>query len=145
MRELTSENDLAAVTTLRGAIMRLSRRLRHQQVEHSLSPTEMAVLGTLARHGPATPSELARTEHVRPPSMTRILAMLEDKNLVRREPHPQDGRQVVMTATETAAEILAESRRRRDAFLTELAAGLTEEEWACVRSAAPVLERLADL
>lgn len=142
---MTSEGDLAAVTTLRGAVMRLARRLRHQRVEHSLSSAEMQVLGTLARCGPATPGELARKEHVQPPSMTRIVALLEDKSLVRREPHPEDRRQVIVTATESAAQILAESRRMRDAWLADLAGGLTEEEWALVRSAAPVLERLAQL
>lgn len=145
MVELTSEDDLAAVTALRGAVMRLARRLRHQQVERSLSSAEMQVLGILARSGPATPGELARKEQVQPPSMTRIIVLLEEKGLVRREPHPQDRRQVIVTATEPAARILAESRQLRDAWLADLARGLTEEEWARVRSAAPVLERLARL
>lgn len=50
-----SEDDRAAVNELRGAVMRLSRRLRSQRVDESLSPTEMAVLATLARCGSATP------------------------------------------------------------------------------------------
>ncbi|WP_407912069.1 MarR family winged helix-turn-helix transcriptional regulator [Kitasatospora sp. NE20-6] len=140
-----SEDDLAAVSQLRSSTMRLARRLRHQRVEESLSPTEMGVLGTLARCGRATPGELARREHVQPPSMTRIIAMLEEKGLVRREPHPDDRRQVVVSSTEQAEEILAESRRRRNAWLAELAAGLTEEEWALVRAAAPALYKLARL
>jgi len=142
MPELT-EDDIAAVTTLRGAVMRLARRLRHQRVEESLSPTEMQVLATLARCGSATPGELARKEHVQPPSMTRIIAMLEEKGLVRREPHPEDRRQVVVSATEQAEHMMNESRRKRDAWLAELVTGLTEEEWAVLRTAAPVLERLA--
>ncbi|MBO0852513.1 MAG: MarR family transcriptional regulator [Nocardia sp.] len=145
MPGLTAEDDLATVTTLRGAIMRLGRRLRHQRVDCSLSSTEMSVLATLVRGGPATPSELARNEHMRPPSMTRILTMLTDKQLVRREPDPRDGRQMVVTATDTATEILTESRRQRDAFLAELAGELTEQEWAAIRAAAPALERLAHL
>ena len=140
-----SEGDLLAVSQLRSSAMRLARRLRHQRVEESLSPTEMGVLGTLARCGQATPGELARREHVQPPSMTRIIAMLEEKGLVRREPHPDDRRQVVVSSTEQAEAILTESRRRRNAWLAELAAGLTEEEWALVRDAAPVLYRLAHL
>ncbi|PYC85383.1 MarR family transcriptional regulator [Streptomyces tateyamensis] len=140
-----SGDDLAAVSQLRSSVMRLARRLRHQHVEQSLSPTEMGVLGTLARCGSATPGELARREHVQPPSMTRIIAMLEEKGLVRRESHPQDRRQVVVSMTEQAAEILDESRRRRNAWLAELAAQLTEEEWARLREAAPVLDKLAHL
>lgn len=144
MTEL-SEDDRAAVNELRGAVMRLSRRLRHQRVDETLSPTEMSVLGTLARCGSATPGELARKEHVQPPSMTRIVAMLESKGLVRREPHPDDRRQVVVTRTEQAAAILEESRAKRNSWLAALAEGLTPEELAVMRQAAPVLEKLAHL
>jgi DNA-binding MarR family transcriptional regulator len=140
-----SEDDRAAVNSLRGAVMRLSRRLRHQRVDETLSPTEMSVLGTLARCGSATPGELARKEHVQPPSMTRIVAMLEAKGLVRREPHPEDRRQVVVSRTEQAEAILAESRERRNAWLAQLTEGLTDEERAVLRQAAPVLEKLAHL
>ncbi|MFE7531557.1 MarR family winged helix-turn-helix transcriptional regulator [Kitasatospora sp. NPDC057542] len=140
-----SEQDFAAISQLRSSTMRLSRRLKHQRVEESLSPTEMGVLGTLARCGKATPGELARKEHVQPPSMTRIVAMLEEKGLVRREPHPEDRRQVVVSSTEQAETILAESRRRRNVWLAELAQGLDEEEWAVLREAAPVLYKLAHL
>ncbi|MET9291102.1 MarR family transcriptional regulator [Streptomyces sp. NPDC003077] len=145
MPELSSRDDDAAVNALRAAVMRLSRRLKHQRVDESLTPTEMAVLGTLARCGRATPSELARKEHVQPPSMTRIVAMLEAKGLVRLEPHPEDRRQKVVTQTEEAEAMLEESRRKRNAWLAELAAGLDEEEWAVLRTAAPVLEKLAQL
>jgi DNA-binding MarR family transcriptional regulator len=140
-----SESDAAAVSTLRSAVMRLSRRLRNQRVEESLTPTEMQVMATLARCGSATPGELARKEHVQPPSMTRIIAMLEEKGLVRREPHPDDRRQVVVSSTEQAESIIEQSRAKRDAWLAELATNLTPEEWAVLRAAAPVLERLAQL
>lgn len=137
------DDDTAAVNSLRSAVMRLSRRLKHQRVDESLSPTEMSVLGTLARCGSATPSELARKEHVQPPSMTRIVAMLEDKGLVRLEPHSEDRRQKVVTQTERAEAMLAASREKRNAWLTELAGRLNDEEWARLREAAPVLEKLA--
>lgn len=144
MTELT-EDDRAALSELRGAVMRLARRLRNQRVDESLSSTEMAVLGTLARCGSATPGELARKEHVQPPSMTRIVAMLEAKQLVRREPHPEDRRQVVVTRTEQAEAILAESRIKRDAWLAQLAEGLDGEDLAILCQAAPVLDKLAHL
>jgi DNA-binding MarR family transcriptional regulator len=140
-----SEDDRAALSELRAAVMRLARRLRSQRVDESLSPTEMSVLGTLARCGSATPGELARKEHVQPPSMTRIVAMLEAKQLVRREPHPDDRRQVVVSRTEQAAAMLAEARVKRNAWLAQLAEGLDEEELAILRQAAPVLEKLAHL
>ncbi|MFJ7064769.1 MarR family winged helix-turn-helix transcriptional regulator [Streptomyces sp. NPDC101115] len=138
-------DDAAAVNALRSAVMRLGRRLKHQRVDESLSPTEMSVLGTLSLCGSATPGELARKEHVQPPSMTRIVALLEAKGLVRLEPHPEDRRQKVVSQTEQAEAMLEESRRKRNAWLASLAEGLDEDEWAKLRAAAPVLEKLAHL
>lgn len=148
-----SEEDLVAVSTLRAGVLRLSRRLRHGFLPGSergedgaaLSPTEMSTLGTLFSCGPATPGELARREHVQPPSMTRIIAALESKGLVRRTPHLEDRRQVMVTQTDQAMAILEDSRRRRNAWLAELAQGLTDEEWRALREAAPVLQKLADM
>src|SRR3954451_6265576 len=118
MPDLIHDGDsAAAVSSLRSAVMLLGRRLKHQRVDESLSPTEMSVLGTLARCGSATPGELARKEHVQPPSLTRLVAMRENKGLVRRDPHPDDRRQVVVRQTEQAEAMLGESRRKRNAFL----------------------------
>src|SRR4051794_19280652 len=110
----------AAVSALRPGVMRLSRRLKHQRVDETLSPTEMSVLGTLAQCGSATPGELARKEHVQLPSMTRIVALLEAKGLVRLEPHQEDRRQKVVSQTERAEAMLEESRRKRNSWLAEL-------------------------
>ncbi|MEV5985919.1 MarR family transcriptional regulator [Streptomyces sp. NPDC052051] len=145
MADLTHGDDAAAVNALHSAVMRLSRRIKHQRVDESLSPTEMSVLATLARCGSATPGELARREHVQPPSMTRIVALLESKELVSLESHPEDRRQKVVTQTERAEVMLEESRRKRNAWLAGLVERLDEDEWETLRAAAPVLEKLAHL
>ena len=77
--------------------------------------------------------------------MTRIVALLEAKGLVRLEPHPDDRRQKVVSQTEEAEAMLEESRRKRNVWLASLAEGLDEDEWAKLRAAAPVLEKLAHL
>jgi DNA-binding MarR family transcriptional regulator len=77
--------------------------------------------------------------------MTRIVAMLEAKGLVRRDPHPDDRRQVVVRQTEQAEAMLSESRRKRNAWLAQLTERLSDEERAVLREAAPVLEKLAQL
>ncbi|MDB1088142.1 MarR family transcriptional regulator [Streptomyces sp. ACA25] len=140
---LGTPEDAAAVNTLRVGVMRLARRLRHQRADRSLSLAEMSALGTLYRCGPMTPGELARSEHVQPPSMTRIIALLHERGLVRLEPHPDDRRQKTVSTTDRTEEMLAASRSQGNAWLTELAGGLDEEEWALLRAAAPVLHKLA--
>src|SRR4051794_25527946 len=66
--------DTALASDLRTTVMRLARRLRQQRSDTSLSLGQIAALGTLDRHGPMTPGELAAHERVQPPSMTRIVA-----------------------------------------------------------------------
>jgi DNA-binding MarR family transcriptional regulator len=128
---------------LRLSVMRLGRRLRKERSDESLTPSQMAALGTLERHGPLTPRELAAHEKIEPPSMTRILAGLEALGLVNRAPHPSDGRQVLLSLTRVAREVVAEDRRRRDAWLARQLRELTPAERETLRSAAEILGRLA--
>jgi DNA-binding MarR family transcriptional regulator len=142
MRTLSAP-DAELASTLRMSVMRLARRLRAQRSDLSLTLTQLAALATLERHGPLTPGELAEHEKVQPPSMTRVLGILEDHGLVQREPHPTDGRQQVVTITRQAVTMLREDRRRKDAWLAKQLTELTADERAALRAAAPVLERLA--
>lgn len=128
---------------LRVAVLRLARRLRSERADNDLTLTQLATLGTLERHGPLTPGELAAHEGVRPPSMTRVLAGLEERALVVRTPHPSDRRQVLVALGDAARILLREDRRRRDAWLARRLAELGPEERAALRAAVPVLERLA--
>jgi DNA-binding MarR family transcriptional regulator len=139
----TTIADAALSSHLRVAVMRLARRLRSQRLESPHSLTHFAALATVERHGPITPGALADHERVRPPSMTRIVTYLENAGFIRRDPHPTDGRQQLLSATEAGRDLLAADRRRRDAWLARQLGSLTDEEIATLTKALPVLERLA--
>nr|WP_245833884.1 MarR family transcriptional regulator [Streptomyces aidingensis] len=126
-------------------MLRLARRIRHQRVDRSMGLAELSALGTLHRCGAMTPGELARKEHVQPPTMTRIISQLHERGLVRLEPHADDRRQKTVTPTERAEEMLQATRAQTNAWLTGLAGRLDDEEWALLRGAAPVLHKLAHL
>jgi DNA-binding MarR family transcriptional regulator len=127
---------------LRISIARLSRRLRAQG-ESSLSATQHATLAVVDRHHSMTPGELAEHEKVQPPSMTRVIAVLEEQRLMVRSPHPTDGRQVVLQVTDKGKSLLKEERRRKEAWLARQLHELTNEERAILRQAAPILEKLS--
>ena len=127
---------------LRISIARLSRRLRAQG-GGSLSATQHAALAAVDRHRSMTPGELAEHEKVQPPSMTRVIAALEEQRLMVRSPHPTDGRQVVLQVTEKGKSLLKEQRRRKEAWLARRLQELTNEERAVLRRAAPILEKLS--
>src|SRR3954449_3982936 len=123
--------------------MRLSRRLRNQRVDTSVTLTHLAALSTLKRNGPMSPGELAAGERVQPPSMTRVVVALEGMGLVTRTPHPTDGRQVVIDLTPAAEELLASEARAREAWLSGQLPRLTAEDRAVLRQAAVIMDKLA--
>jgi DNA-binding MarR family transcriptional regulator len=139
----TTVADAELSSVLRMGVMRLSRRLRQERSESGLTMTQLSALGTLNRHGPCTPGELAALERVQPPSMTRVLTHLEELGLVARAAHPTDRRQVLVALTDSARAVMTEDRRRREAWLVAHLADLTVEQREALRAAVPVLERLA--
>src|SRR5687767_9246272 len=124
------------------SVSRLSRRLR-QERHTELTPTQLAVLGTVMVMGPATPSAIAARENVRPPSVTRTLNCLADDGYVLREPHPDDRRQVLVQLSDKGEALMKEERNRRNAWLDDRLSALTVEERTTLREASDLLERLA--
>jgi DNA-binding MarR family transcriptional regulator len=139
----TTSVDPRLASQLRIAVVRLARRLRRERSDNSLTPTQISALATLDRQGPMTLGELAALEYVQPPSMTRVVAGLEALELVRRTPHPRDGRQILLDATDAGRKLLAVDRERRDAWLCHRLKELTPEERVTLREAALILERVA--
>ncbi|WP_040320226.1 MarR family winged helix-turn-helix transcriptional regulator [Aeromicrobium marinum] len=125
------------------AVARLNRRLR-QERQSDLTPTQLSILGALRALGPTTPSSLAAHERVRPPTITRTLNCLAEDGLVEREPHPQDGRQVVVSLSKLGEKVLGEERSRRDAWLQTRLKHLGPRERALLREAAAILTDLSD-
>jgi DNA-binding MarR family transcriptional regulator len=135
--------ELASV--LRPSLLRLTRIIRNQRVDMSVTLTQLSAMGTLRKQGPMSAGELASCERVQPPSMTKVLANLEERGLVRRESHPNDKRQAIMSITEEGIALLDSERRSRDAWLSQRLAQLTPEERAVIRNAVPVFDKLAEL
>ena len=149
-----TRSDVGLATGLRISIARLARRLRVERTaqgtpESELSDTQFAALSVLERHTGQerrtgmTPGELAEHEKVQPPSMTRVIAALEERGLVMRVPHSTDRRQVVLSVTEEGRTAVQRVRRRREAWLAKRLKELTPQERATLRAAAPILEKLS--
>src|SRR6476469_4476335 len=94
---------------LRLVIGQLIRRLREERRDLTLS--QVTVLGRLDRLGPASISDLAADESVRPQSMASTLAGLGDRGLVERGPHAGDRRLVVGKLPEAGRKVVADGGR----------------------------------
>lgn len=142
-----TRSDAGLATALRITVSRLARRLRAERLTKGLEPvlsdTQLAALAALERHSAMTPGELAEHEKVQPPSMTRVITVLEEHGLVMRTPHPSDRRQVMLTVTDSGRDLVHHSRRLREAWLAKRLRELTPQERATLRAAAPILEKLS--
>jgi DNA-binding MarR family transcriptional regulator len=139
--QTTSPPDLA--TRLRLAVTRTARRLR-QEGTVGFSPSQGAMLATIEHHGPLTPSELAQRERVQRPTVTRMLARLEEDGIVQRAADPADGRSFLVSLTPAGRQLLHEVRSRKDAYLAQRLSELDYEERAALARAADLLEHLLE-
>jgi DNA-binding MarR family transcriptional regulator len=145
MTALTRTTAAELSASLRPSLLRLTRIIRNQRVDLSVSLTQLSAMATLQKKGPMSAGDLAAHERVQPPSMTKVLASLEEKQLVTREAHPTDKRQAIIVLTSAGLDLLDSERRQRDAWLSQRLAQLTPDERAALRAVIPVLDKLAEL
>jgi DNA-binding MarR family transcriptional regulator len=126
---------------LRLTVMRLSRRLR-QHAAGDVTPSQLSALAVLVNDGPMTLRELAEAERVQPPSVTRIVDSLSERELVERRPDEHDRRVTWVAATTGGRKLVDQVRRRRDSYLAERLRTFDADERALLARAAPLLERL---
>jgi DNA-binding MarR family transcriptional regulator len=143
IRSMAKARDLD-INDFAQTIGRLVRHMRAAAAQHELSLTEIAVLGRLGRHGPATTAELARAEGMRPQSMSAAVATLEERGLVERKPHPTDGRQMNVALTEKGAVIRNSAKDLKRAWLAQATAGLGEDDRQALARAGDILKRLLE-
>jgi DNA-binding MarR family transcriptional regulator len=137
--------SVAVARNVRGAVVRLARRLQSQRQEHDVSATGIALLARLYRDGTATPKALADAEGAQPQTLTRVIASLEAQHLINRRPDPADGRGVLLDITAEGLLLLRDHADTQAAWLTgAIDAELTGVERDILRLAAELLDRLAD-
>ncbi|HEX6205196.1 MAG TPA: MarR family transcriptional regulator [Solirubrobacterales bacterium] len=131
---------------LRTAIVRTARRLRQEAAAETsgLTPTSVAALATIERHGPLTPSEIAAIERVKRPTITRTLGCLEREGLIDRAADPADGRSSLVSVNGAGRERLRRLRGRKNAYLARRMKDLSDEEVETLERAAEILERMRE-
>ncbi len=133
--------DVELAARLRLAITRTARRLR-QEAGADLSPSQVAALATIERHGPLAPSELAERERIRRPTATRVLSRLVEAGLVERIADPTDGRSAIVSVSSDGRALLRRLRRRKTAYLASRIRDLPPEDLSALARATDVLESI---
>jgi len=136
-------SSVRAARDLRVAVSRLRRRLVDVADTHELTPSQLSVLSRLGKEGPASASDLAAAERIRPQSVAATLAVLEERALFIRRPDPGDGRRQLVSLSPAGTALFDDRRRHGEEWLSRaLEERLTESERQTVIDAAALLERL---
>jgi DNA-binding MarR family transcriptional regulator len=131
------------VTRLRMTLGRLGRVLR-QQSDDGLSYALISLLFNIGRNQPVSAGELATSEGVSPPSVTRSLNRLIELGYVSRVADPSDRRAALIRLTDAGIVEREAVLKSRELWLTEHLKRLTREELESLLSALPALEKLCD-
>jgi DNA-binding MarR family transcriptional regulator len=134
-----AQTELAS--RLRLAVGRLNRRIRIDGQE-AVPPLQLSALVTVEQHGPLRLSELARREAVSAPTMSRVLAALDEQGLVERATDPEDARCTQISLTPAGARMLTAVRSRRTALLARRLDRLDGEQRRSLAAALPALEAM---
>lgn len=146
-RSSQSQADRASALALqmRTLVGKLKRKLRDQTGHEDFTSSQASVLLRLEKDGPATVSNLARAEAMRPQSMSAVIAPLEAAGLVRGAPDPKDGRQTLLSLTQKCRELVHERRAAKQDWLTKtILAKLSAQEQEQLAAALEILARLVE-
>ena len=136
--------DAETAPRLRAVVGKLSRRLTALARGSGLTQSQLSALGVIARHGQIGLSELAETEGLHPTQLSRIIAVLEEQDLVRRRTSPTDRRAMIVETSAAGRRTHDKLRRERGRILSDALASLTPEQVDAIEAALPALEAMAE-
>ena len=124
------------------AVVRLTRHLRGRRTDSQVSLTQLSALASLSADGPMTPGALAAKERVQPPSMTRVIASLADLGLVVRTPHPTDGRQIIVSLSDSGQALVTDETSAREKWMNDRLAALDDSQIAVLRESVEIISSM---
>jgi DNA-binding MarR family transcriptional regulator len=132
-----------AARDLNSAAVHLLRGMRAADRAAGLTPARLSALSVLVFGGPCTLGQLARTEDVAAPTMSRIVAGLVGLGLAVREEHPESARQVLVSATDAGLDLMHRAAQLRIDVIVAALRSMPAEERRAVVAAAPALRDLS--
>ena len=138
------QSEAELVARLRLSVTRLYRRLRQHSVG-GLTASQASALSSINRLGAPTLGELAVCESIQPPSMTKIVANLEEAGYVKRVVDQADRRVARVTLLAPGRKVLQQNRSLKNAYLARQLHQLDEQEREALGQLTVLLERLLEL
>ena len=140
-RAATSPEATEIAAGLRLVVNRLARRMR-QEADAGIGVSLLSALAVIDAAGRVTLGELAASEQVQPPTMTRIAAALEERGLVVREADSADRRVAWLRLSPEGKRFLERTRSRKNAYLARRLRGFDDDDRRVLERAVSLMERL---
>ena len=134
--------DLRILRALRRIIQAVDIHSRKLASRYKITSPQLVTLLCVAEQGPITTSEIGRQVHLSNSTVVGILDRLEAKHLVRRERSATDRRQVLVSATDMGAALVASAPSPLQDVFAEALHGLPKLEQTAI---ALSLERIVEL
>jgi DNA-binding MarR family transcriptional regulator len=135
-------DTVSVADALRPVLLRVGRELRREARAVGISPEQVSLLVAIKYAPGLGIRDLAASERISPPALTKHVDRLERDGLVVRTQHPDDGRRIGLALTEEGQRVLRRVRSRRTAWLATRLRGLDPKELAAVEAAIEPLSRL---
>jgi len=127
---------------LRPVLLRLSRELRKETEQLSVTARQATLLWLVKRSPGLSLAELAAGEGISPPALSGHVDRLESAGLLERVRSTEDRRRVGLRLTDEGVRLMRRIRARRTTWLAERLGALDPAELGAVEAAIPALKRL---
>ena len=130
--------DLTALESLVGynarrAALTIIGRFTENMARFELSPVDFSVLSVIHHNPGITSRQLCLALNLLPPNMVVFLRTFEKRHLIKRSPHPTDGRAIGLSLTPEGTALMAEAEAVAAASDNDAVGTLTKAELATLR------------
>ncbi len=95
---------------------------------YALRPVDFSVLSVIAHNPGVTSRQLCTTLGILPPNFVAMLAKLEKRELVERQPHSSDKRAVALQLTKVGEKLMREAEQTAQSLELDASARLSSSE-----------------
>lgn len=135
------KNEVAA--SLYAGVSKVANRLRTIELPKGFTPERLRTLATIHAHGPITVTALAEKERVRPATISRMIASLEEDGLIRRRDDRFDKRSVLVSTTSKGRQMYQRASQEYLKHISDALNGLEPDQAELLLNLASLLEDLS--
>jgi DNA-binding MarR family transcriptional regulator len=112
----------------RRAALKAIALFSQRMVDFGLTPVDFSVLSLIGHNPGITSRQLCAALGILPPNLVGKISAMEQRQLVERKPHPQDGRAVGLHLSTEGRTLMSQAERAASLLEDEVTTSLTANE-----------------